>query len=335
MWLIYLILIICLILLIFSKVILNFLFGKRCEGNPNLKYFTADDFEELENKEIEFKSNKGQIIRGYIYTNKNIENYKGLIVFVHGMGAGHLSYTTEINTLAKDGFKVLSYDNTGTCRSEGNSLVGFYQAVIDLKHALNYIKENDELNKYDVTLVGHSWGAFTVCQVLKYNYNIKKVVALSGPNNVDNIICDFMGGGKINCGFLKPFLKLINFMAFGKDALDNTSDVLKNTNVPVLLMHGDKDATCLLTSSLLNKPEIYKENVKTILYKDRFHNVYQTKESEQYLNEVFGNIAKINKEYKGKENLKEKLSEIYENIDYKKITEEDENVMKEIINFIN
>ena len=75
-----------------------------------MKYFTVDDFEDLENKEIEFKSNKGQTLKGYIYTNKNVNEYKGLIVFVHGMGAGHLSYTTEINTLAKAGFKVLAYD---------------------------------------------------------------------------------------------------------------------------------------------------------------------------------------------------------------------------------
>ena len=108
-------------MLLFSKMILNSVFGKRCEGNPNLKYFTADDFEDLDYEKIEFKSNKGQILRGNIYTNKKVKekDIKGLLVFVHGMGAGHLSYTTEINTLAKNGYKVLAYDNTGTCASEG------------------------------------------------------------------------------------------------------------------------------------------------------------------------------------------------------------------------
>ena len=67
-----------------------------------------------------------------IYTNKNINEYEGVIVFVHGMGAGHLSYTTEINTIAKSGYKVLSYDNTGCCASDGKSMNGFYQAVLDL-----------------------------------------------------------------------------------------------------------------------------------------------------------------------------------------------------------
>ena len=82
------------------------------------------------------------------------KDVKGLLVFAHGMGAGHLSYTTEINTLAKNGYKVLAYDNTGTCMSEGKNLNGFYQAVLDLKSCLEFIKTNNELNKLDKDIVG-------------------------------------------------------------------------------------------------------------------------------------------------------------------------------------
>lgn len=62
MFILYVIVILFLILLLISKLILNMVFGKRCEGNPKLKYFTADDFEGLEIlRPIEFKSNKGKI----------------------------------------------------------------------------------------------------------------------------------------------------------------------------------------------------------------------------------------------------------------------------------
>ena len=141
MIILYIIIFIFLILLLLSKLILNLAFGKRCEGNAKLKYFTADDFEGLNAKSIEFKSNKGQTLRGNIYTHEEIKEYKGLIIFVHGMGGGHLSYTTEINTLVKAGFIVMAYDNTGTCSSEGKNLKGFYQAVIDLNYALKFVEE--------------------------------------------------------------------------------------------------------------------------------------------------------------------------------------------------
>ena len=336
MWIIYILIIVFLILLFFSKLILAFVFGKRCEGNPNLKYFTADDFEELEAKNIDFKSNKNQILRGFVYTNKNITEYKGLIIFVHGMGAGHFSYTTEINTLTKSGFKVVSYDNTGTCLSDGKSLKGFFQSVLDLKCALNFIKENEELNKYEVSLVGHSWGAYTVCQVLQFEPKVKSVVAFSGPNNFSKLICDLIDGGKGKFRFLKPFLNLVNLLTFGPKANRNTTDILKTTDVPVLLLHGDLDTTCSVKNSLIADTEIFKnkENIKTILYKNRYHNVYQTRESEKYLNEVFGKINELNKKYKGEE-LEKNVRPVYDGIDYKKITEEDDEVMKEVINFLN
>ena len=43
-------------------------FSHRCEGNPNLKYFTHKDFADLSAHPVEFPSNKGQLLRGAVYT---------------------------------------------------------------------------------------------------------------------------------------------------------------------------------------------------------------------------------------------------------------------------
>lgn len=325
---------IILILFIVTKLVLNQVFGKRCEGNPNLKYLTADDFEELNSKKVEFKSNKDQILRGFIYTNKNIKEYKGIIVFVHGMGAGHLSYTTEINTLAKAGFMVIGYDNTGTCTSEGKNLKGFFQSVIDLKYALKYINEDEILNKYKVALIGHSWGAYTVCQELQYSPNVKAVVAMSGFNNSSQIICDSMKDmTKKNFIFLKPFISAWNVMTFGKDSIKNTVDILKKTETSVLVLQGDSDTSVMLSNSLVSKKLEEKANIKTILYKEKNHNVYQTLESEKYVTDTFAEIRNIGKKYKGKI-PKEECEKLYGAIDYKKITEEDKEVIDTIIKFL-
>lgn len=336
MWIIYTLIIIFLILLAISKLILNLAFGKRCEGNPKLKYFTADEFEGLEAKPIEFKSNKRQLLRGNIYTHKDIKEYKGLIIFVHGMGGGHLSYTTEINTFAKAGFIVMAYDNTGTCSSEGKSLKGFFQSVIDLNFALKFVEGNKDLNKYSIGLVGHSWGAYTVCQVLQFKPNIKAVVAFSGPNDSAKLICDFMKNEtKMNFTFLKPFITIVNFLTFGIKGVKNTVNVLKETKIPVLLLHGELDKTAPLENSPISNKEIKSNNnIKTIVYEGRLHNVYQTKESEEYLNKTFGDISELTKRYKGNPPQNE-INKIYDSIDYKKITEEDEEVIHTIISFLN
>ena len=68
------------------------------------------------------------------------------------------------------------------------------------------------------------------------------------------------------------------------------------------------------------------------------HNVYQTIESEKYLNEVFKTIEEykktLKKNSKNKE-IEDKLNAYYKNIDYKKITEQDTEVMDIIIEFFN
>lgn len=335
MIILYIIIFIILILLLLSKLILNAAFGKRCEGNSKLKYFTVNDFEGLNAKPIEFKSNKGQVLRGNIYTHEEIKEYKGLIIFVHGMGGGHLSYTTEINTLAKDGFIVMAYDNTGTCSSEGKNLKGFYQSVIDLNCALKFVEENKELNKYSIELVGHSWGAYTVCQVLQYKHSIKAVVSMAAPNNVSKLICDnAKNETKINFSFLRPFITIVNLLTFGKKGIKDTAQILKNTTVPVLLLHGELDLPVPLKDSPISSKKIKgKENIKSIVYKYGYHNIYQTKESAEYLNSFFEKIIKLNKEYRGNP-PEDKLDEIYNNADYKKMTEEDEEVMATIIKFL-
>ena len=158
---------------------------------------------------------------------------------------------------------------------------------------------------------------------------------MSGPNKSSDLICELMSNEiKINCNFLKPFLTIVNFFTFGSYGIKNTIDILKNTKIPVLLLHGESDKTVSLKNSLVsNKKVLENNNIKIISYKDRFHNVYQKKEYEQYLNSVFEKIRELSKKYKGKE-LEEKIAPIYNNIDYKKIIEEDEEVMNIIVKFL-
>lgn len=250
------------------------------------------------------------------------------------MGGGHLSYTTEINTFAQAGFKVVGYDNTGTCSSEGSGLGGFFQAVIDLNYALKYVKENSELNQYKVVLVGHSWGAYAVCQVLQFKPEIKAVVSMSGFNNVSRVLTDNVHSEtQMNLSFMRPFITMINYFKYGKGAVKQSIDVIKESDIPVLLLQGDADKSVLFENSIVAKCTPEMKNVQTIILNGRYHNIYQTEESEKYLNDTFGNLSKLSKQYKGKIPEKE-CNEIYDNIDYAKMTEEDSKVMDTIINFI-
>ncbi len=324
-----------LILTASAWLILQNVFGKRCEGNPNLTYYTAADFEGLSAKPIEFSSNKGQLLRGCLYFHKESAPYRALLVFVHGMGGGHLSYTTEINTFARKGFLVLSYDQTGTCSSEGKSLVGFAQGALDLRAALDFAKADPELSRYPVLLAGHSWGGYTVCQTLQFSPDVKAAAAMSAFEDESALICGLIKGQiGFSLGFLKPFFKLVNRLKFGRAANRKTSDILKEARVPVLLLHGEEDRMVSLENSAAIRFSGEKATplVKGVLYPRKYHNVYQSLESEQYLGETFAKITAEEKRFKGKLPPEEKEA-LYGTIDFRKMTEEDPEVMDFLTGF--
>lgn len=305
-------------------------FSKRCDGDKRLKYFSHDDFEGLNAAPVSFTSDKGQTLRGNLYLKSGVRQPHALIIFSHGMGGGHLSYITEINTLANAGFAVLAYDNTGTFFSEGKSLVGFYQGVTDLKAAIDWVNSNEKLKGLKKILVGHSWGGYSVCQVLKYNsLDISGAVSFSAPEASYQIVSDFFGNAS---AFLSPVFKFACALADGPDSIKKCSDILANTNgIPVLLLHGDCDETVKPVSSPINDNRLNDNNYITkIMYEGKRHNVYQTKESEEYLTDVFAGINALKKQ---KNPSKEEIDFCYD-IDYELITREDPTVMRTVINFI-
>ena len=307
-------------------------FGNRCEGNAYLQYFTAADFPNLTADPVAFTGNCGQVLRGNLYTQAGRQDFKALLVFSHGMGGGHLSYTTELDFFAKRGYLVLAYDNTGTMASEGKSLVGMPQAVSDLRSALAFAKQDVRTKDLPVVLAGHSWGGYTVCRVLYFHPQVKGAVAFSAPDDVPRLLCAQAKAmtGK-NLGFLEPFLRLYERLRFGKATAMRTSEIAAQTDVPLLLLHGGRDTTvrpedAAATQNVLKN----RKNIQTVLYPEKQHNVYATKEAEQYIADAFSKLGVLTKD-------KAKAAEakaFAATLDFRKMCEEDTEVMETVVAFL-
>ncbi len=304
-------------------------FGKRCDGDDRLKYFTHNDFDSLKAAPVEFPNKHGAMLRGAIYAKAGVKVPDALIVFSHGMGGGHLSYMTEINTFAENGFAVLAYDNTGTFKSEGDKLVGFCQGPEDLKAALRFVSAHPTLSKMKIILAGHSWGGYSVCQALgDPNVKVDGAVTFGAPNSGYQVISAAMGE---KLGFLAPVFKLFFRLFEGKNAMILCSESLaKAEPTPVLLLQGEEDAIVKhhISAALAAKD---LPHVKSVFFKGRYHNVYQTIASEEYMN---GTFAKLKALKKDKNTSEDELSACYDNIDYELMTREDPTVIGLVIQFI-
>ena len=322
-------------LFLIAKKIRNMVFKRRYDDNGTLKYFYSEDFDNLSVEPIEFLS-KGNKIRGFIYKDSTRVDYKGVIVFSHGLGVGHNQYTTEINHFAKNGYLVVGYDVSGTSRSEGKYIKGITTALYNLVDCLSFVEAHPILSTYKKMVVGHSMGGYAANNVTRFNQNLVGVVSLSSFDIPYKLLSEeiaLMNGVEIK--FFTRAFKLLDKLEFGKDGLISSLDSFKNSNIKHLLISGDKDNIvdisknhCVFEEKLKDNP-----NYKFVLVEDRYHRPNISKEAAKYDQETNFELNKLKSEYKN--NLPKDIEDqYYSSLDYNLLVELDDQVMDVIDEFI-
>lgn len=290
----------------------------RQDKNPAFKYFTAEDFN-LNTEDIEV-TYKGEKLYAKMYSKKPVEECERAVIFQHGFGAGSSSYMTEIAALAEFGYAVVATDAYGCNNSAGKDIGGFYVGTEAVIATYIGVKRDERLKDKKLVLVGHSWGAYSVCCAAN-KVKVDGVVALSGFNAPAQCICDQLKMiapiGKLLAPLLHPFFFLLNVF---RSANGNThaAKALKKSGVKTLLIHGEKDRTVPIKHSVAQKAQ--GENVTKLILADKKHNPYNTVEAEEYLAKLLS--------FDGKD------ESFLVSYDWAKATQEDSKVMANIDNFI-
>ncbi|MEG1895560.1 MAG: alpha/beta fold hydrolase, partial [Oscillospiraceae bacterium] len=185
----------------------NDVFGVRVDVTDNYYDYIKEKRPGFIREGVKFSSNRGQQLQGYFYR-YSAEDYKGLVVMAHGMGGGQDSYIAEAQYLAKNGYLVFCYDNTGTNESEGKAHIGLSQSTIDLDYAISFVESITELGRFPLVLYGHSWGGFAVTSVGNFNHNVKGIVSVAGFEKNSNVLKQ--QGRKLLGDFVGVFMPYVN-----------------------------------------------------------------------------------------------------------------------------
>ena len=309
-------------------------FGIRYETYEPLS-FNLEDFPELKRNKYEFNSNKGQKLVGYnYYTNDNV---KGIVILSHGFNnGGHNSYMNCANYLAKNGYYVFGFDNTGNDESEGDSVNGLPQGVIDLDYAISFIEKQEEFEKLPIMLFGHSWGAYSVTSVLNYHPEVKAVVSLAGFNKSSDLI---KSKGEQYVGnivdILMPYINIYEKLKFGNYVTNTSMDGFEKTNSKVMVVHSENDDMVEKKYGYDKYYEQYKDSPRFtfISYKDKGHHLlYYADETIEYKNKFDDDFEECFANSDSTQEEKDKY--ITENLDRDKfINLLDEELFNEIIEF--
>lgn len=202
-------------------------------------------------------------------------NSEKTIILFHGYrsSAAH-DFSCAVEMYYNMGFNILLVDQRSHGLSEGK-LITF--GVKESKDVITWIDFlNAKFSPKKIVLSGLSMGATTVLLALKYEMpqNVKCVIADCGfTSPVDIIKKVARQGFKIDASFYIP---IMDFMCkiFGKFSIKNVStvDTIKNTNMPIMLIHGTNDnfVPCEMSKTAFKSAN---ENSKLVLVDGADHGI--------------------------------------------------------------
>lgn len=295
-------------------------FFRRADYNPLLKYYTAEECG-LSKTPVEIPC-KNKTLRGAVYFKKVTS--PRLIIFCHGMGAGHAAYMKEIARLCDEGFRVLAVDYIACGDSDGKKMRTFAAGVKSVIAAYDYAKVDI---CEDIALVGHSWGGYSaLCAAGKRK--VSAVVAISAPVSPSTAVCNAAAKSISSAAIIfKPFIAFWFFVLDGASGNLSAKRQIKKSSARTLLIHGDRDLTVPPSNAAAYKIK-ESEKVSVILCEGKAHNPYNTVEAEESLKALSEALAKA-------KDMPEQVRESYfSSFDYAAATEEDDEVMYALTSFI-
>ena len=223
-------------------------FNFRCTTDEDI-FFDISEFPSMTRQRHTFASNNGQTLVGYLYQQADTQS-KAVVVFAHGMGAGgQTGYMDIFHYLTTRGYAVFAYDATANDESEGEVLGGFPQGVIDLDHAIDYAYTIPEIQDLPVVLMGYSWGAFSVTNVLNFHPEVAAVVSAAGWNKSMDLIGHFAYEVAGNASKLAlPFAARHERSLFGEAYTScSAMDGFAASDCNVMIIHGQQDDVVPIT----------------------------------------------------------------------------------------
>lgn len=317
-------------------------FFKRYEKRDIRTIFGEFDYSRVANRlqRITFFFPSGRWkLQGYFYP---CEGAKGMVVVCHGMHAGSDDYIPFIEFFVRNGYAVFSYDCQGTYASEGDSTVGMCTPLVNLDHALTYIKNHERLSRYPLFLFGHSWGGYAATSVLSLHKNVRGCAAVAPFNSGYTLIVEkgdqYMApfSDMFKFDFPEEFLNAYQKLLFRDYTRYNAVDGINSTKIPVYIAHGNRDFVISFgyQSVISHREEIRKKNVTYYVGTDSQagHNtILHSLRAVAYQEKVEKDLKRLKKEY-DRELTPEEQAAFCDSVDHTLYSEVNGEMMRQILN---
>lgn len=222
----------------------------------------------LEREELRFAAGDEEL-QGYYYPSRE---KKVLVLLAPGFHAGADSYAQQIRYFQGQGWGVFSFDPTGSYESGGESYVGFPQEIYDLSAALDYLASCDRYGYEELVLFGHSRGGYAACAMAASDYDISAIISVAGVNSAMDAVMEPAANAVGPLAYVNyPFLWLYQSLLFDYETANlEVSEVLGDTRIPTLIIHGVADETVShdAHSVMAHRAEIRSDSVHFLSWEE-------------------------------------------------------------------
>lgn len=318
---------------IVTAVAYELIFSKRYTTRDYLE-FSVEDFDGLLMERSDFICD-GLRLAGYKYS-KECDSIKGVVIVSHGLGGGgHNAYLPFIDCFTSSGYYVFTYDARGNDNSDGK-VGGLPTGIISLNSAIDHAKTIEEYEDLPIALFGHSWGGYSVGNVLNIHPEIKAAVIVAGFNESEDML-RYQGEkyAADKLGLLLPYLRLYERIKFGTEFTDISAlGGFANTDAGIMIVHSTDDKTVPTRFGYDKFYDKYKNDPRFnfILYEDRGHTYLLYSEDAYIYNEMLEAEYKAYLTASGKKDTEDLKSEFMrEHLDKSKCFEPNKALMDEVI----
>ena len=304
------------------------LFSRRGE-DPAVKLFSYDEFSGLRREKYDLQYENGTLSGQFYYYDGYDENK--LVVFEHGIAAGHRSYMREINEICKRGLRVFTYDHIGTGLSGGDHTRGLSGSLADLDFVIGALSTGEKTKHLTLDLIGHSWGGFSSMSISLFHDNIGHIVAMSGFSSLKRMHRQIL---PFPLFLFRKYLMEVERAENPRHADIDAIDALEKTKSKVLIIHSKDDKT--VNYNIHFKPILKKmsekDNIKFMTFNGKNHHPTFTTDAVKYKDDFFDELARRRKA--GRLKTEEDQTAFKNSYDFYRMTEQDAEVFDKIKDFL-
>ena len=237
---------------------------------------------EISYEDVYIKSYDGASLYGRYYHTKD---GAPLQILCHGYrGSGIRDFCGGLMLALKSGFNVILIDERSHGKSDGNTITFGIKERYDVREWIRYASSRFG-DTCPIILTGISMGGATVLMAsdLDLPSNVVGIIADCPYSSPKEIIMHFCKSFKMPAKLVYPFAYL-GALIYGRFNVHKSSayQSVQNTNIPILLIHGESDTLvpCDMSRRLYEACKSEKKQLHT--FKDAEHGMSYIVDNEKY-----------------------------------------------------